>query len=106
VGYFSLDQEGTICELNFTGADILHEKRFSLVGSNFKLFVSESSRPVFNNFFRKVFTSNSKESCEILLGYDNKPLCMVYMEGVVVDDEKKCLLSVINISKFRLQSKE
>jgi hypothetical protein len=106
VGYFSLEPDGTISELNFTGADMLHERRFSLINTNFKLFISEASRPVFNNFFRKVFTSNSKETCEILLGYDNKPLCLVYMEGVVVEDEKKCLLSVINISKFRLQSKE
>ncbi|MBK6283671.1 MAG: hypothetical protein IPF54_14380 [Draconibacterium sp.] len=30
IGYFSLDQEGTICELNFTGADILSERRSSL----------------------------------------------------------------------------
>lgn len=106
VGYFSLDAEGSICELNFTGADILHERRFSLINSNFKLFVSESSRPVFNNFFRNVFTTNSKESCEVLLGYNNKPLCMVYMEGVVAEDEQKCLLSVIDISKFKLQNKD
>jgi len=106
VGYFSLDPEGTITELNFTGADMLRDRRFSLLQSNFKLFVSESSRPVFNNFFRNVFTSNKKESCEILLGYNREPLCYVYMEGVVAEDEKKCLLSVVNISKFKLQNKE
>jgi PAS domain-containing protein len=106
VGYFTLDPEGSICELNFTGADMLQERRFSLIESNFKLFVSEGSRPVFNNFFRNVFTSNKKESCEILLGYNKEPLCYVYMEGVVAEDEKKCLLSVVNISKFNLQNKE
>lgn len=106
VGYFSLDPDGTISELNFTGADMLRERRFSLINSNFKLFVSEGSRPVFNNFFRNVFTSNKKESCEILLGYNNEPLCYVYLEGVVAEDEKKCLLSVVNISKFKLQNKE
>lgn len=106
VGYFSLDPEGTITELNFTGADMLQERRFSLINSNFKLFVSEGSRPVFNNFFRNVFTSSKKETCEILLGHNKEPLCYVYMEGVVAEDEHKCLLSVVNISKFRLQSKE
>ncbi len=106
VGYFSLDHDGSITELNFTGADILRERRFSLINSNFKLFVSEASRPVFNNFFRKVFKGNAKETCEILLGHDNEPICLVYMEGVVAEDDKKCLLSVIDISKFRLQSKE
>jgi hypothetical protein len=101
LGYFTLEKDGSISELNFTGADMLGDKRFSLVNSNFKLFISESSQPVFNKFFNKVFTSNSKESCEIMLGYDGKPLCSVYMEGVVVGDDKKCLLSVVNISAFK-----
>lgn len=106
VGYFSLDSEGSICDLNFTGADILREKRFALIDSNFKLFIAESSRPVFNNFFRKVYSRNAKESCEVMLGYNNDPLCLVYMEGVVTEDEQKCLLSVIDISKFKISIKE
>ena len=100
MGYFSLDAEGAICDLNFTGADMLGERRFGLINSNFKLFVSEKSKPVFNDFFRKIYTSNSKESCEVLLGYNNQPLCRVYMEGVVTEDEQKCLISVVDISKF------
>ncbi len=100
LGYFSLDSDGSISDLNFTGADMLGERRFSLINSNFKLFVSEDSRPVFNDFFKKVYTSNAKESCEVLLGYNNKPLCRVYMEGVVTEDEQKCLLSLVDISKF------
>lgn len=101
MGYFTLDSNGGICELNFTGADLLGDKRFSLVNSNFKLFVSEESRAVFNDFFQKVYTSNAKESCNVMLGYDNTPLCRVYMEGIVTGDDQKCLLSVINISGFK-----
>ena len=101
LGYFTLDCDGSICELNFTGAEMLGDKRFSLVNSNFKLFVSEDSQPVFNNFFSKVYTSNAKESCEVILGYDNNPLCFVYMEGIVTGDDRKCLLSVIDISSFK-----
>ena len=101
MGYFTLENNGTISELNFTGGDILGDKRFSLVNSNFKLFVSEESRSVFNEFFRKVFSGHGKESCKVKLGYDNKPLCHVYMEGVVTDDDQKCFLSVIDISDFR-----
>ncbi|HAZ04730.1 MAG TPA: hypothetical protein DCY97_21565, partial [Marinilabiliales bacterium] len=101
MGYFTLDSNGGICELNFTGADLLGDKRFSLVNSNFKLFVSDESRTVFNDFFRKVFTSNAKESCNVMLGYDNTPLCRVYMEGIVTGDDQKCLLSVMDISGFK-----
>jgi len=104
IGYFTLDSDGNIHELNFTGADMLGDRRFSLVNSNFKLFVSDDSKPVFINFFSKVYTSNSKESCEVMLSYDGKPLCLVYMEGIVIDDDDhKCLLSVIDISDFKKQ---
>ena len=101
MGYFTIDSNGGICELNFTGAELLKEKRFSLINSNFKLFVSEESRDVFNNFFRKVYTSNAKESCEVMLGYDSTPLCRVYMEGIVTDDDQQCMLSVLDISGFK-----
>lgn len=100
IGYFILDVEGVIHELNFTGADMLGDRRFSLINSNFKLFISEDSKSVFNNFFSKVFTSNAKEVCEVLLGYDNNPLCFVYMEGIVTGEDRNCLLSVVDIARF------
>jgi hypothetical protein len=101
MGYFSLNSDASICELNFTGAEMLGERRFGLTNSNFKLFVSPESLPAFNKFFSRVFTSDTKESCEVTLGYDNKQLCRVYMEGVVIGDDRQCLLSVINISDFK-----
>jgi len=101
MGYFTLDGDGSICELNFTAAEMLGDKRFSLEGSNFKLFVSDESKPVFNSFFDRVYSGNAKESCEVKLGYDKKILCMVYMEGIVTGDDRKCLLSVVDISGFR-----
>jgi PAS domain-containing protein len=101
MGYFTLEHDGSISDLNFTGADLLGEKRFSLMNSNFKLFISDESKPVFNNFLNKVYSSKAKESCEILLGYDNKQLCLVYMEGIVMEEDQKCLLAVIDISSFK-----
>ena len=101
MGYFTLDSDGSIHELNFTGAEILGEKRFSLINSNFKLFVSEDSKPVFNKFFKNVYTSDTKVSCELMLGYNGKQLCLVYVEGIVLGDDRKCLLSVVDISGFR-----
>jgi len=100
MGYFTLDSTGSICDLNFTGADMLGERRFSLIDGNFKLFVSENSLPVFNSFFSKVYVSNGKESCEVMLGHDNNILCRVYIEGVVIGDDQQCLLSVIDVSRL------
>lgn len=101
LGYFSLEEDGSIVELNFTGAEILGDKRFSLVNCNFKIFVAESSKSEFNMFLDRVFASNTKESCEVTLGYDGKPSCNVYMEGVIAGHDRICLLSVINVSALK-----
>lgn len=102
MGYFTLNSECTICDLNFTGAKMLGERRFSLENTNFKLFVSDESKPFFNTFFRKVYTHNGKESCKIvMLRADNNELCDVYIEGLVTGDDRKCLLSIVEISSFK-----
>ena len=102
MGYFTLDSDGTICDLNFTGAEILGDRRFSLIDSNFKLFVSDESKPAFNDFLNKVYTGNARESCIIMLGYEENPLCRVYMEGIVTGDDQKCLISVIDTSRLKI----
>ena len=102
MGYFTLDSDGTICDLNFTGAEILGDRRFSLIDSNFKLFVTDESKPVFNDFLNKVYAGNARESCIIMLGYENNPLCRVYMEGIVTGDDQKCLISVIDTSRLKI----
>src|SRR5512133_780383 len=43
-GYFTLDKDSIICDVNFTGAEMLGERRFALSGANFRLFVSEDSK--------------------------------------------------------------
>ncbi len=101
MGYFTLDQDGVIHDLNFSGAEMLQEKRFSLIDANFKLFIHEDSKSIFNDFLSKVYASNTKESCEVMLGYDDNPLCSVYIEGIVIFEEQKCLLSVVNISGLK-----
>ncbi|WP_423126415.1 hypothetical protein [Gaoshiqia sp. Z1-71] len=101
MGYFTLDTEGLICDLNFTGAEILGEKRFSLINTKFELFVSNESSAVFEDFLRMVFERKTTESCKVMMGIDQKNLHPVYLEGVVIDDKRECLLSAIDISKFK-----
>ena len=100
MGYFTLDAEGAIRDLNFTAAEMLGDKRFALINSNFKLFIAEESRLVFNNFFSKLHAGKAKEFCKVMLGYDNNPLCLVYMEGIITEEDHQCLLSVVDISDF------
>lgn len=98
MGYFTLDSEGRISDLNFTGAEILGERHFVLENSYFKLYLSEHSQPVFDRFFTKVFSGSTKESCEVWVGSDTNSLKHVYLEGIVTGDDRECLLAVVDIS--------
>jgi hypothetical protein len=100
MGYFTVAADGSILELNFTGAEILGDKRAGLVGSNFKLFVSDSSRSIFSHFLKKVYDSHARESCLVRLGFENENISTVYIEGIVLSGESDCLLSVVDISAF------
>jgi len=101
MGYFTLDSDGIIEDLNFTAAELLGDRRFSFVGNNFKLFVSETFKEIFNTFLDTVYAGSAKESCEVMLGYSNSPYRNVYMEGIVTGEDRNCLLSVVDISAFK-----
>lgn len=100
IGFFILNDKCSIMELNFTAAEILKEKRFALLNNNFRLFIMEDSLNIFDDFIEKIYTSCAKETCQLKLGYNQQLLGNVYIEGVVTGDDKKCLLSVVDISKF------
>jgi hypothetical protein len=100
MGYFTLEQSGLICDLNFTGAELLGDRRFSLINSNFKLYVSEETLPVFNDFLNLIYMGRTKESCKVMLGSDSEKRRQVFMEGIVTGDNDNCLLSVVDISNF------
>jgi PAS domain S-box-containing protein len=101
VGYFTLDREGNICELNFSGAKLLGTERAHLINRNFKLFISPNTRPVFNDFFEKVFESDAKTSCEVILSKDSYPPVYVHIEGIVSDEGQKCFAAVVDITERR-----
>lgn len=101
MGSFTIDRDSRIVELNFTGAELMGERRFALINANFRLFVSEDSKPVFDKFFRKVYAGNGKESCSLKLGHDERSLILVYTEGIVAGEDNNCLLSVVDIAGLK-----
>jgi len=101
MGYFTLDANGFISDLNFTGAEMLGDRRFSLINASFRSFVVAESKEIFNDFLNIISTGNTKESCKVTLGYNNTPVTNVYIEGIATGDERKCLLSAVDISGFQ-----
>ena len=98
MGYITLDASGNIYEINQSGARMLGENKSALINKNFNKYVAENTKAVFANFILKVFESYQKVSCQITLEKDKKPLGYVYMEGILISEEDRCLLSVVDIS--------
>lgn len=102
-GYFTLDADGNICELNHSGARMLGKERTKLVKGNFKQFVTIDSRSEFDDFFLKVFETTSKQSCDVRLIVKGNPAIYAHIEAIISGDEDKCLVTVVDTTK-RMQA--
>jgi PAS domain S-box-containing protein len=67
VGYFSIDDEGLILEVNLTGAASLGVERSRLIRLRLQRFVAPASRTIFRTFLEKVFAGFKYQFCEALL---------------------------------------
>ena len=67
VGYFSIDQQGLIQEVNLAGAAMLGTARSRILQRRLRGFVSPTSRPVVDAFLETMFANPGKQACEALL---------------------------------------
>ena len=64
VGYFSLDEQGRILEVNLTGAALLGVERSQLINRRLSGMVAPASRPLFRSFLERVFAETGRQVCE------------------------------------------
>src|SRR5579871_185622 len=67
VGYFTLDLNGFIVEVNRTGAELLGIAKTDLIKTPFSLYVAEEDRPAFEDYRTRLFTTEGLQSGEIRL---------------------------------------
>jgi PAS domain S-box-containing protein len=98
VGYFNLKRDGTICRANFTGASMIGVDRSKLMNSRFGLFVSDETRPAFNELLQKVFESKIKTSCEVSLLKEGNELLYVHIDATADIDGQECKMTMVDIT--------
>ncbi len=97
-GYFTLSPTGNIIGLNLTGAKMLGKDRLQIKNRLFHLFITDDSKPILRLFLKKIFSSNTNESCELtLLTNGNTPL-YVYLTGIVAENGNQCFMTATNIT--------
>jgi PAS domain S-box-containing protein len=99
VGYFTLDCNTAILQVNLTGASLLGLERSRLLKRRFDSFVAEESRPDFNAFLDQVFKSRVKKAFDIALrGVGNQPL-YVRIEALADESAPECHAVVMDITE-------
>jgi PAS domain S-box-containing protein len=101
VGYFTLDRDGAVRAANLTGASLLGIERSRLIGRRFGLSVAQENRPAFTAFLEKVFTSRTKEACEVTLLNERNIPFIVQIEAMASDSVQECRLALIDITARR-----
>ncbi len=98
IGYLTLSKEGEILEINLAASQMLGKERINLKSSQFGFFISDTTKPIFNQFLYKIFNGNKKETCEVILSVNTNIPIYVNLTGIIDRDREQCLLTIIDIT--------
>ncbi len=98
IGYFTLTTSGEIVEANLYAATMVGKKHASLLGSQFGFYVTDQSKPVFNQFIADVIRTRAPATCVISLTIFGNQNAHALVSGHITRDGKHCLIAVIDIS--------
>ena len=105
VGYFSIDQQGLIQEVNLMGASMLGAVRARLLQRRLLAFVAPTSRPVIDAFIKTVFAKPGKQVCEaLLLTATDAPFwadLQAVSSATSADQRRWCRLAISDIGALR-----
>jgi len=102
VGYFSLDRQGVILDMNLAGSILLGIKGSQKGRHRFAAHVAPDHLPAFNNYCTEVLQARHKMQCELaLLPTQHRPVAWVRIEGVPDENGEECRLVVLDITVAR-----
>ncbi|MEI6078242.1 MAG: PAS domain S-box protein, partial [Verrucomicrobiota bacterium] len=104
-GYFTLTADGTIRQLNLTGAQFLGAARSHLIGASFRLLVAEGDRKTFNHFLAQVFGSPEIQQLRLPLQPKNGAPLIARLEARRDAAGTRCRLVMIDVTA-RVQAEE
>ncbi|HXI69038.1 MAG TPA: PAS domain S-box protein [Verrucomicrobiae bacterium] len=106
VGYFSLDEQGRILEVNLTGATLLGVSRARLIKQRLSPLIAPANRPVFLAFLAQVFASPAKKICEVALMQAGGTSLWARFHGISAlgnnGSKKWCRVTVADITAHKL----
>ncbi len=97
-GYFTICRSGSIHDINLKGARFFGGEPSNLINRNFKEFISSEMLSDLDEFLFQVFETDTQSGIEIRLRQMDEKTTFIYLEGALIDDKQKCLLSMVDIT--------
>ena len=88
MGYFVLDSNGLIMNLNLTGAALLGVERGHLIGKPFNSFIAKEDKDQFYSHRRKILGVQGRDTCEIRLCKKDGTVFYAQLESQAKEDSK------------------
>jgi PAS domain S-box-containing protein len=105
IGYFTLDAQGRIRELNFVGAQMLGIDRRLLIHKPFASFIADGGRSIFSRHLERVLQRQGIQSCEIeIIRNDGTTVCGFFQSIAVDPAENKdeyILTTIVDITDHK-----
>ena len=106
VGFFSLDEQGRIMEVNLTGSTLLGVERSRLINRPLPRFVTLPSRPFFVGFLKQVFAEAGKQIGEAKLQKEDGTPFWASLHGISASSsghpKKMCRVAISDITSLKL----
>ena len=107
VGYFTINKDGLIVDVNQTGTIFLGASKSEIIKSAFILYITPHSRHKFFKHIEKIKDSGTIQSCDLELMKLNMP---IHIESKGLFDEngniKEILVAAIDITKQKIDANE
>lgn len=108
VGYFTLSAEGTVREVNLTGAALLNVDRKKMLNHRFVLLVAAEDRDLWHRHFKSTKHSGEKQSCELKLKRGEGRFFQAKLESLRVknNDESSVRIIVSDVTEKNQMERE
>jgi len=97
--YFTLNSKGEITESNRCGEKMLGKRCSEIINKQFRSFLVQDSRIIFDTFLTGIFSGKVKGYCEVSLLSGQKEGVHVQLSGKSAGNRESCLLTVFDISE-------
>ncbi len=88
LGYFTLDSNGLILEVNLAGANLLGMDKQTLLQKPFSLFISDPhDRDVLTRHRKTTFTTRNREECDLRLKREDGSVFYAHLQSIAVEND-------------------